>query len=223
MVSIHKTYTNLALLLCLTLLLAQTASAQFTGRTWSQFSVNGEVVGAKAVCDDDDRDNDDDGLIELCHLEDVDAMRHQPDGSGYKESDDDDDDKITTGCKSGGCIGYELVRDLDFDDDDSYESTSTNNVKVNWTTGEGWQPIGTSSENFNSIFEGNGHTISNLMINKPNTDDVGLFGKTSDSSKISNIGLLNVQIDGNFHVGGLVGQNNGSIANSYATGSVAGT
>ena len=207
----RKPYTDIALLLCLTLLLAQTASAQtpqvFEGNSWSKFP-----GGAKAVCADNDIDNDNDGLIELCYLENVDAIRNNTGGTGSSSD----------GCPSSGCNGYELVRDLDFTEKGSY-SLPANKKRKGWTTGSGWEQIGDFSNPFNSIFEGNGHTISNLMINRSGTQGVGLFGRTNSSSKISNIGLLNVQIDGDFHVGGLVGQNNGSIANSYATGSVAGS
>ena len=223
MTFIYRSFINIAIPLCLALLLAQTASAQtvFQGSTWSEFP-----GGAKAVCADDDIDNDNDGLIELCYLEDVNAIRYNLQGNTYKDSMDATG--VTTGCRlvegNEKCEGYELVHDLDFDDDDSY-SSATNIVK--WTTGEGWQPIGdyTDGENnnpFTSIFEGNGHAISNLTINRSDTNNVGLFGFTGDSSKISNIGMLNVDIDGKDNTGSLMGRNTGSIANIYATGSVDG-
>ena len=72
--------------------------------------------------------------------------------------------KITTGCPSSVCRGYELTKDLDFTDDASYRTTAN---KVLWTANEdrtntGWQPIGFT---FSSIFDGNDHTIANLYIN----------------------------------------------------------
>ena len=196
----RRPYIDLALLLCLTLLLSQIALAQqapkFTGDAWSQFSVNGEIVGAKAVCDDADIDNDNDGLIEICNLEGLNAIRNNRSGSGNQAQ----------GCPSGGCNGYELVRDLDFTVNDSYSSSAS---KGEYTVGDytdsadnGWLPIGNHSLNFfNSIFEGNGHTISNLMINRSSITNIGLFGRIGSSSKISNIGLLNVDIRGHENVG----------------------
>ena len=219
---------NIAILLCLVLLLAQAASAQsaqttstkFEGTAWSDFvSDDGEDKGAKAVCADNDIDNDNDGLIELCYLEDVNAMRNNLSGTSLIK----DTKTFSDGCGGGEdgdeCFGYELVRDLDFKDADSY-SSPTNIVK--WTTSEGWQPIGTIFNNFNSIFEGNGHTISSLRIKRPDANYVGLFGRTNNGSKISNIGLLNVSIRGIGDTGGLVGDSRGSIANSYTSGSVHG-
>ena len=167
-------------------------------------------------------------MIELCYLEDVNAIRYALDGSGYGSPATTT--KVTTGCPLVAgrekCKGYELVRDLDFNDANSY-SSKTNKIEYTVDNYEdsadrGWQPIGDFINTFNSIFEGNGHTISNLMINRPNTDHVGLFGFTSDSSQISNIGLLNVDVGGRHEVGSLVSRNRGSIANSYAIGSVDG-
>ena len=146
---------------------------------------------------DGDVDKDDDGLIEIDTLEKLNAMRYQPDGSGYRKSEDSP--KITAGCSEDGCNGYELTRDLDFDDDASYSSTPN---KVTWTTGAGWQPI-----RYKAIFEGNNHTISNLMINRLDTNYVGLFGYTARGTKIANIGLLNVDARGNDDIGGLIGRN----------------
>ena len=114
-----------------------------------------------------DIDTDGDGLIEIYYLEDLDAVRRQPDGSGLQLSGVE----ITTGCPTNGCKGYELMRHLDFNNNASYRNAPANRNR--WTTGSGWQPIGTSSNTFNAIFKGNGYTISNLMINS-GIDHIGL-------------------------------------------------
>ena len=194
---------------------AVSSATTFTGMSWSQF-----VGGAKAVCDDDDIDNDNDGLIELCYLEDVDAIRYALDGAGYQFTADAP--KITQGCGLGRCKGYELVRDLDFATDDSYLSTETN--KLGWTSAStaGWQPIGDDDNFFEGIFEGNGHTLSNLIINKSSYDGVGLFSHLASAGTINGIGLLNVRVRGHDSVGGLVGVSRGAISNSYSSGQVEG-
>ena len=163
-----------------------------------------------------DIDKDGDGLIEICDLEGLNEIRFQLDGSGYTTGTSAMGAmKITTGCPNDRCIGYELTSGLDFMDDNSYRTIAN---KVTWTMGDGWQPIGT----FNATFNGNGYTISNLMINRSDTNNVGLFSRTASSARITNLGLLNVAITGQNEVGSLVGWNDGgSIANSYATGSVA--
>ena len=163
-----------------------------------------------------DIDADDDGLIEICYLEDLNAIRYQLDGSGYKTNTTAT--KITNGCDEGGaavCIGYELMRDLDFEADDSYVNPATN--KAAWTvdnfetTGDvGWDPIGSISSRscsnttcFNSIFEGNGYTISNLHINRDSKDFAGLFAGNSGS--IRNISLVQPEVEANGKFGALVG------------------
>ena len=121
--------------------------------------------------------------------------------------------------------GYELMVNLDFDVASSYASGTIN---TNWTTGSGWEPIGdnsTSSDDsrFTAIFEGNGHTISNLFIER-SSSYVGLFGYVSGgSAELRNLGMVDVEVMGDASVGGLVGGNGGGISNSYATGSVTGT
>ena len=166
-----------------------------------------------------DIDKDGDGLIEICDLEGLDAMRHQLDGTGYRTTSNAM--IITAGCRGGGdCTGYELTKSLDFMNASSYRSGSRN---TSWTMGAGWQPIGTSSEVFFSArFEGNGHTISNLMIDRSGENNIGLFGVAS-GDRIANIGLRNVDISGQNAVGGLVGSNSTTITNSYVTGSVKGS
>ena len=152
-----------------------------------------------------DVDRDDDGLIEIDNLESLNAMRYQPDGTGYRESETAP--KVTAGCPNNGCIGYELTRDLYF----------------NGAGSSGWQPIGVSLFNaFTGKFEGNGFTISNIRIDRGDTSQIGLFGYTGSGAEITNVGLLNVNITGTSNVGSLVGWNRGTIMNSYSTGDVSG-
>ena len=88
--------------------------------------------------------------------------------------------------------------------------------------GEEWTAIGTSSKEFKGTFDGNGHKITGLKIDKPETDYQGLFGCTSRSSTIKNVGVEGVDVTGGNYTGGLVGWTFGSITNSYATGNVTG-
>jgi len=92
-----------------------------------------------------------------------------------------------------------------------------------WNTSTGFVPIGNSSTAFTGAFDGLGHTLTGLYINRPTTDYVGLFGYTKGSSAIQNVGLIDVNITGRNYVGGLVGYNSGSITNAYNTGAVNGS
>ena len=93
-----------------------------------------------------------------------------------------------------------------------------------WNSNAGFVPIGNSSTIFTGTFDGLGHTISNLTINRPATDYVGLFGYAGSGAVIQNVGLVGGSVTGAALVGGLVGFIDGAtISNSYATGSVSGT
>ncbi len=239
-----------------------------------------------------DYDADNDGLIEICNLKQLDAIRHDLDGDGtpdqavlpdvanlpadfawgdteyyagkyiYYRGDFSDARRMelydlafpnpatSMGCPStGGCTGYELAADLDF-------ATNTDHG-----TGAGWQPImgktyttqvpvavanrytyldvrfypNTSAElwvlnrngnyqndivrkkMFTATFEGNGHIIANLHINRPDTLNVGLFGVLGPPGEIRNVGLLSPRVTGMKYVGALVGWNvHGRISGSYA-------
>jgi hypothetical protein len=92
-----------------------------------------------------------------------------------------------------------------------------------WNSGAGFTPIGNSSDPFSGDFDGKGFSVDGLYINRPNTNYVGLFGGT-DNSDIKNIGVTNIDIQGNTNVGGLVGQNKyySDITKSYSRGTVTG-
>ena len=87
----------------------------------------------------------------------------------------------------------------------------------------GFLPVGYGyGGNFRGRFDGLGHTISGLTVNRPAMDNVGLFGYIWRGT-VSNVGMVGGSISGHDNVGGLAGQNGpGSINNSYATGSVTG-
>jgi len=89
-------------------------------------------------------------------------------------------------------------------------------------TGQGWEPIGTPDIPFTGTFDGNGHTISNLFINRGDDSRIGLFGSVGVSGSILNLGLVNVNVRGIYYVGGLAGENYGQITGSYAVGAVEG-
>ena len=159
-----------------------------------------------------DVDTDDDGLIEICDIEDLDAMRQQLDGSGYRASRTAP--LLNAGCDEDGdqggvCRGYELTRNLDFESPDSYLSGSINRE---WTEGLGWQPIGESLRAFSGHFEANGFAITNLYINRP-VDNVGLIRNTAPSALINNLILLQADIRGQSQVGALVAVNEGIVSN----------
>jgi hypothetical protein len=98
---------------------------------------------------------------------------------------------------------------------------------ITWNGGAGFKPIGDDANRFTGSFDGRGYTISGLFINRPgangSTESVGLFGHTWIGSVIEDVGLIDVDVTGNYRVGGLVGMNQGGVVNNcYSTGRVAG-
>jgi hypothetical protein len=87
----------------------------------------------------------------------------------------------------------------------------------------GFVPIGDNVTAFTGSFDGQGHTIGHLTIDRSDTHYVGLFGIAETGSAISNVGLTDVAINGATNVGALAGYSAGTIRNSYASGGVEGT
>jgi FlgD Ig-like domain/The GLUG motif len=90
--------------------------------------------------------------------------------------------------------------------------------------GSGFIPIGNGAYGggvFTGGYDGNGHKISNLKINRGSSDNVSLFGFVNTGGVIKNLGVENVNITGRMEVGGLVGTaQNATISNCYTTGSL---
>ncbi|NUQ81863.1 MAG: VCBS repeat-containing protein [Bacteroidetes bacterium] len=95
-----------------------------------------------------------------------------------------------------------------------------------WDGGAGFTPIGNGSTNyFTGSYNGKGHTITGIYINRPTVDYVGVFGLSHGTGSIDSLGVKNVNITGKRYVGGLIGLNNSStrsVSNTYSTGTVKG-
>lgn len=92
--------------------------------------------------------------------------------------------------------------------------------EANSATG-GWNPIGIDYSNrFKGTFDGNGHKISGVKIDREGTNYQGVFGLTI--GELKNIGVEEVDIKGGNVTGGLAGYAGSAITNSYATGNVTG-
>ena len=195
-----------------------------------------------------DYDIDDDGLIDVAGLGQLDAIRFDRNGDGSvdpepgfftREPLPDEaaayetaypDAAANMGCESlNGCTGYELVVDVDFDTNGSGDADEGD---AYWDDGRGWAPIAQPSgggyflfELFHTTFDGNGHVISNLFIDRPDENLIGLFGhisKVDDFHRgvVRNVGLTDVDVSGCRITGSLAGRNNSLIETSYAIGRV---
>ena len=108
---------------------------------------------------------------------------------------------------SGGLAGkYALGANID--------ATATSG----WNAPSGFLPVST----FTGKFDGLGHTITNLFINRPATDLVGLFGLIN-AATVRNVGMVGGTITGRDGTGALAGNDFESPTyNNYATGAVTG-
>ena len=180
---------------------------------------------------DVDYDADDDDLIEIATLAQLDAVRHDLDGDGvpagagaatgtaapgaaaYAAAFPDAAEGM--GCPGGGCLGYELVADLDFDTDGSGAADAGDAF---WNGGAGWRPLGTFDEPYTAVFAGNGRTVSHLFVG--GGDNAGLFGLSS--GVIRGVGVVAADVTGSRCAGALAGLNGGRVEASWSTGAVTG-
>ena len=105
-----------------------------------------------------------------------------------------------------------------FEQTGDIDATSTSG----WDGNQGWTPIGNSTVQFTGSYDGKGHTISNLFINRPSTTYQGMFGYSDGSAVIKNLGLTSVNITSGQLSGVLLAKayNNTTVDNCYATGNL---
>ena len=174
-----------------------------------------------------DYDADNDGLIDVANLAQLDALRYDLNGDGLVDGatwmpyySAYPMGALGMGCPSDdGCSGYELTANLDFDTDDDGDVDSDDDY---WKDGDGWDPIGEADTPFTADFNGNRRTVSNLFIDRDTEDGVGLFGAV-DSSSITGVTLVGVDVTGRDAVGSLLGDGvYVTVVDNHARGQVSG-
>ena len=91
-------------------------------------------------------------------------------------------------------VYFKLMADIDLAEfiEEEYGST------------QGWMPVGTKSTPFQGVFNGNGHSIKNLWVNRLNVDYVGLFGYI-EGGTIKNVTIVGNTLGGKNYVGLVAG------------------
>ena len=193
----------------------------------------GETTTVRATAEDDemggtDYDADGDFLIEIDSLAKLNAVRWDLDGDGdaggnetsYRAAFAGSVRAEDMGCldgpdmnDDGDCAGYELMADLDFDTDGDGDVDADDDYP-------NWAPIGGE---YNATFHGNNRAISNLTTT--GGGERGLFWGLGGSSRVSNLGLVDVSVTAtsgpgaNYRgVGALAGQSDGTIEAVYVRG-----
>jgi uncharacterized protein (TIGR02145 family) len=93
-----------------------------------------------------------------------------------------------------------------------------------WYEGKGWEPIGTYQSPFVGGYNGQGYTLYNLAINRPDKDNIALFG-VCIGANLQNINMGNAIVKGRHLVAGLAADfyGGGTISNVSINASVMAT
>lgn len=136
--------------------------------------------------------------VEIENTDDLQELRDNPDGD------------------------YVLVDDIDLSGVENFEPIggvgSPSHVPEDSPLMEGVEVDNTPP--FNGTFDGNGHEIAGLTIDRPNRTRVGLFGYIASDAEIRDVGVVDADLTGYLGVGGLVGEAGlgSTVSGSYVTG-----
>ena len=116
--------------------------------------------------------------------------------ANYVNGESGDNEVHNTACA-------QLVKDIDL-------STVCGKGKGNWTPIAKYDVYKNGGKKFDGVFDGNGHTISNLYINNTRSSYLGLFGyiqptASSTSASVKNLKMDNVQIVGDQNIAAVCG------------------
>lgn len=111
-------------------------------------------------------------------------------------------------------VNENLLDSLQYDEEDNVSNGSD---FITWT------PIadcmGDHITLYSGTFDGNNKTVSGLYFNG-NSTRIGLFGSSEADGNIKNVGVVDSYFKGNNFVGGVCGNNAGTITNCYNAGNL---
>ena len=158
------------------------------------------------------RDADGDGWFGICSVQQLQAIQTLGTGQmlGTGESQHTSLDLATRNTRR-----YELVQDLD-------AASIANWLPVGNCGTENNCMVARDKYGFAGGLDGNGYTLRNLTINRPETGGVGLFGTLAKTGVVRNLTLENATVTGRHGTGALVGANFGYVADCTASVKVTG-
>ena len=200
-------------------------------------------------CKDDteDVDDDNDGLIEISTESELNNIRYNPEGTSYAITTTDTG--TTSGCPTAECNGYELINDIKLANppgnvwgngnwspvgtdmqgftgtfDGNNHTISNLSIKSSSTHVGFFGALGTNAIVRNLSIEGD--CTDHCIVSSSGTGSVGaIAGILKSGASLDNVSAsINVSGLGaeSKDIGGLVGSNEGTITDSYATGGVSG-
>lgn len=152
------------------------------------------------------RDADADGWFDICSIQQLQAIQTLGSGQGKRTS---------LALAERNTRRYELVRDLDAAAIGNFEPIGNCGTENNCM-------LARDKYGFAGALDGNGHSISNLVITRPATGGVGLFGTLARTGVVRNLKLQNATVSGLHGTGALVGANFGLVADCEAQVRVSG-
>lgn len=112
---------------------------------------------------------------------------------------------------------YRMTNDID-----ASATATWNDAGSDVGTLEGFAPIGDSAAPFTGTFDGKGHVVRLLTVNRAERECVGLFGCVGSGGCVANMGVIGGRRIGYGRVGGLVGENRGTVMQVFAVGDTEG-
>ena len=100
---------------------------------------------------------------------------------------------------------------------DTEGNVSNGSDFITWTPIADW--MGNRTTQYSGTFDGNNKTVSGLYFNGDSTC-IGLFGSSESDGNIKNVEVVDSYFKGNDHVGGVCGNNAGTITNCYNAGNL---
>ena len=100
---------------------------------------------------------------------------------------------------------------------DAEGNVSNGSDFISWTPIADW--MGNRTTQYSGTFDGNNKTVSGLYFNGDSTC-IGLFGSSESDGNIKNVGVVDSYFKGNDSVGGVCGNNAGTITNCYNAGNL---
>ncbi len=95
----------------------------------------------------------------------------------------------------------------------------------NSTSGKSWTPIGADGTPFKGTFDGHGNTVKGVYFKQASYDGnetnyIGLFGLIGEEGAVKNLGVIDPSVTGSdmHYIGGVCGENCGTIENCSTTG-----
>ncbi len=113
-------------------------------------------------------------------------------------------------------ISAKLTADIELNNTTDWENWNESTEGLNT-----WTPIGSEATQFAGTLDGDGHSVSGIYINST-ANYQGLVGVLGEDGTLQNLGVKASYIKGGARVGGVCGENRGTVNNCYNTGNVTG-